>query len=394
MLIIYDSKMPNEANLKALELLRYASTPNGFVASVNDEDNYKRVWTRDSAMCGLASLSCGDEGLIKTFKASIETILQHQHRAGFIPSNVSADERTISYGNVVGRVDNHAWIVISACQYAHYTNDIGWLQQYKEHFEKCFRLMEAWEFNSKGLMYVPQSADWADEYHHHGYILFNQLLRLWALQSASVLFKNTAWIEEKERVLEAIDKYFCRQNSYYSAQTERHLKDTKLPYWWMGFNTSTAYLQFDLQANALGLLLGLGTAEQQQSVVKYVKNLYSQCKFLLPSFYLTITQDDKDYVQLKGNYAFRFRNLPHEFHNGGLWSVWNGLMAFAIAKYDAQLSIDLSQSIKEACKQNNWEFNECQHGETHQPIGVPMCAWSAAGLLLSINTSFRDKLLT
>ena len=44
--------------------------------------------------------------------------------------------------------------------------------------------MDAWEFNGKQLMYVPQGADWADEYLQHGYILFDQLLRIWALELA------------------------------------------------------------------------------------------------------------------------------------------------------------------------------------------------------------------
>jgi hypothetical protein len=33
---------------------------------------------------------------------------------------------------------------------------------YRKKVEKCFALMDAWEFNGKHLMYVPQSGDWAD----------------------------------------------------------------------------------------------------------------------------------------------------------------------------------------------------------------------------------------
>lgn len=385
--------MQNDATIHASYLLGQASTTSGFVAAINEEDNYRRIWTRDSAMCGLAALTTGDPGLIETFKNSIEIILRHQHPAGFIPSNVTIDEKSVSYGNSVGRVDNHAWIIISACNYAFVTNNTEWLLKFEYHFEKCFLLMEAWEFNGRGLMYIPQSADWADEYIHHGYILFNQLLRLWALRCATKMFYNEKWNIQRDRIEKAITEYFCRDNSFYSIQNERQLKDLNVPYWWMGFNTSTAYHQFDLQANALGLLLQIGTDEQQQSVVTYIKNMFHQCHFLLPSFYPAINSSDHGFEDLQNNYAFRFRNKPNEFHNGGSWSVWNGLAALAISKYDANLSKQISDAIVEACKQNEWEFNECHHSISHQPIGVPKCAWSAAGLLLSVTTSFSSKLI-
>ena len=375
------------ASDRAIDLLRQASSESGFLAAVNEEDNYRRVWARDSAMCGLAALTTGDEKLLSTFGLSVETILKHQHAAGFIPSNVTSDEKNISYGGSVGRVDNHAWIIISACNYAHATNDIAWLLPFEEKFEKCFNLMEAWEFNGKGLMYVPQSGDWADEYHHHGYILFNQLLRLWALRCAAKLFNNKKWQQEEKRIESAITRYFCDENTYYSPQNERQLKNVDLPYWLMGFNTSQAYTQFDLQANALGLLLKIGTAQQRERIVEHIRKLHDQSNFLLPSFHPTIDEANAEYRELQNNYAFRFRNLPNEFHNGGLWCVWNGLAALAVSEYDKGLGEEISNHISKACSLNDWEFNECHHGRTHEPVGVKKCAWSAAGLLLSLPIS-------
>jgi len=135
---------------KAIELLHAGSTPNGFVAAVQEEDNYRRIWTRDSALCGLAALSTDHATLKQTFKKSIETIFRNQHKDGFIPSNVSPIGNNVSYGSVVGRVDNHAWIIISACSYARIQNEREWLQQFESAIEKCFALMTAWEYNGRG----------------------------------------------------------------------------------------------------------------------------------------------------------------------------------------------------------------------------------------------------
>jgi GH15 family glucan-1,4-alpha-glucosidase len=376
---------------KAIELLHAASTPGGFVAAIQEEDNYRRIWTRDSALCGLAALSTDDEALKETFKKSIETIFRNQHPAGFIPSNVSPVGHNVSYGNVVGRVDNHAWIVISACTYSRLQNEGSWLQNYSEHISRALELMNAWEFNGRGLMYVPQSADWADEYYNHGYILYNQLLRLWALRCAAAAFPDKNYDADADRIQQAIETYFGNEK-FYAPQLERLKSPKDIPYWPMGFNTSAYYTRFDLQANALALLLNIGTAHNRQRLLQFMKELSASQDSLLPSFHPVVREEDKEMHDLKNNFAYRFRNKPYEFHNGGLWSVWNGFMSMSIAKYDEVLAVALRKKIDEACAQKDWDFNECHHGETHQPIGVSKCAWSAAGLILSYHHSFASQL--
>ena len=382
--------MSSTAYIKAVDLLHHASTAKGFTASVHPEDNYQRVWTRDSALCGIAALSTNDERLTQTFKKSIETIFAHQHMAGFIPSNVPVNTEAVSYGNVVGRVDNHAWIIISACSYAQLQNNIPWLQQFKSGIRRCIDLMSAWEFNGRGLMYVPQSADWADEYHHHGYVLYNQLLRLWALKCAAACFKDIYYQGEAERVQSAIEMYFEKES--YATQVDRMTPQETKQYWPMGFNPSKFYNQFDLQANALALLLNIGSKEMQTEVIQYISQHLSSNDLMIPSFSPPVADGDSQMNELRNNYAFRFRNFPFEFHNGGLWSVWNGFMALCIAPFSDNASKELNQRIAAACAQNNWEFNECHHGRTGKPIGVPFCAWSAAGLILGVNHSFSTQL--
>jgi hypothetical protein len=374
---------------KAVELLHAASTPAGFVAAVREEDNYRRVWTRDSALCGLAALTTGDSPLIDTFRRSIETVFGQVHRHGFIPSNVSPGNDLVSYGSAVGRVDNHAWIIISACNYAHVMNKREWLLPFRPLIDGSLALMNAWEFNGRGLMYVPQSADWADEYHHHGYILYNQLLRLWALRCAVASFPED-WGGEARRVEDAIVRYFTGDEAY-SAQVARMRTGEETGYWTMGFNTSRVYTQFDLAANALALLLGVGTNVKRHATVQYITDILGV--YMLPSFYPVIRPGDGLMREMENNYAFRFRNAPHEFHNGGLWSVWNGLLAHSVGSLDVTLNQRLISRIASACAQNDWDFNECHHGETGKGIGVPQCAWSAAGLILAVNHSFQTQFL-
>ena len=170
---------------KAVELLHNVASPNGFLASFEDTTNYKRVWARDGVICGLAALASGEEKLIDAFKQTIKTLADNQHELGTIPSNVlcSEDKKEVSYGGLAGRVDAVTWFIIGVCQYAHYTKNPDFVSQYASHIEKCLHLMNAWEFNNKHLMYVPLSGNWADEYITDGYVLYDQLLRVWALRS-------------------------------------------------------------------------------------------------------------------------------------------------------------------------------------------------------------------
>ena len=48
--------------------------------------------------------------------------------------------------------------------------------------ERVHFQLGAWEFNTRGLLCVPQTGDWADEYIHHGYVMSDQLLCLQGLR--------------------------------------------------------------------------------------------------------------------------------------------------------------------------------------------------------------------
>ena len=52
-------KQTEEGYNKALSLLHDCVTPDGFVASPSDHDNYRRVWSRDGTIISLAAILTG-----------------------------------------------------------------------------------------------------------------------------------------------------------------------------------------------------------------------------------------------------------------------------------------------------------------------------------------------
>lgn len=369
--------------LHAMEILHKASSPLGFVASITPVSNYTRVWTRDSVVTGMAALLSEEAELIETFRISLTTVFQQQHPSGFMPSNVS--EQGVSYGGTVGRADNPSWAVLGLCLYTRMTGD-GSLQQYfAPQVEKCLQVLDAWEYNGKHLVYVPQSGDWADEYIGHGYLLFDQLLRLWALQEAAALYQRPEWQHKAYQIREVVEQnYWKREQEQWFAENLRHLMQQGKPgYWQMGFNPSRVYPYFDQLANALSLILDLGTEEQRSEVTRYHQQMLAGNSGMLPCFSPAIILEDGDMRDLSHNYAYRFRNYPGQFHNGGLWPVWNGFTVAALQSVGQEYAaLHLQYRLEQACAAGGYNFNECLDAASGMPVGVPFCTWSAAGLII------------
>ncbi len=75
-------------------------------------------------------------------------------------------------------------------------------------------------------------------------------------------------------------------------------------------------------------------------------------------------------------------NLPHHYHNGGIWPFIGGLWVRYLDRMGRhELAHRELQALAETCRQGlrgEWEFNEWLHGLTGRPMGKAHQAWSAA----------------
>ena len=129
----------DDLNRDALTLLRKLTTSRGIMASTIDSDNYKRVWARDSVICGIAGILAEDQAIIDGLKISLLTLAEHQHENGIIPSNIlkTENDNDVSYGSLVGRVDTNTWFVIGSFLYYLNTNDKTTWEYLKPVIQKC-----------------------------------------------------------------------------------------------------------------------------------------------------------------------------------------------------------------------------------------------------------------
>lgn len=371
---------------KAIELLHKVSSPQGFEASANDVSNYKRVWARDGVICGLAALASNDEKLIATFQKTIQTLAAHQHANGTIPSNVYFSEKgtEVSYGGLAGRVDAVTWFIIGVCQLAHYKKDREIVKLYSKQIEKAIHLLECWEFNNNHLMYVPISGNWADEYITEGYVLYDQLLRIWALKSYNHFAQSEEITLKIKSISEKIEHNFLPNSKNEKVHPKAYQEAQIKEFMPCSFSPAGYKMYFDAFAHALAVLLSIGDTDFQKTTMSYAEKIKGNLPLkMVPAFWPPIQPSDWEWNILKSNCKYEFRNQPYEFHNGGSWPMVNGFYGLALHHLGLKQECEnILNALNQANTVSDFGFYENFNSKTGEPNGVRFCAWSAAATVL------------
>jgi len=386
------------AYTRALRHLRQCSAKDGFWASTLDRANYHRVWGRDGIIIGLAALCTGDAELIATFERTLQTLAGHQGPHGEIPSNVDGRTGRVSYGGTTGRVDADLWFVIGCAEFWDVTKDRRLLKSILPGIRRVMNLLASWEFNNRGLIYVPQTGDWADEYVHSGYVLYDQLLYLQA-QAGFVALERALTGRTPPGALKRIERLrgLIRMN-YWFHDGEEDMEDAyhevlyskgreAAPHcerYWMPFFMPSGYgYRFDAFANVLVSLLDVADESQRRAVDDYIQEIAPKQLSLLPAFHPTIKPINDDWKRLNMMFSYTFRNRPHEYQNGGLWPMITG---FYVADLAARGKTRTARRYLKAIHRANAmemggvgpSFPEYVHGKKLVPGGTPLMGWSAA----------------
>ena len=396
-----------EGRTRAIALIHACATKHGFLATPTDLDNYRRIWARDSCIIGLAALLSDDPELKATFRRTLLTLARHQGPHGEIPSNVDPRTRRISYGGTTGRVDADLWFLIGCAEYVRHTNDLDFLDEVLEAVEKVAFLLGAWEFNNRGLLFVPPTGDWADEYVQSGYVLYDQLLYLQAKRGLCFLHEqyhgspDHALKESAGRLKELIraNYWLCGESTaegyvYHEVLHHKGRKAARHRHhageYWLPFFSPTGYgYRFDSLANALASLLGVATEKEARKVDDHIKDHVADAKVqLLPAFLPVITRDDEGWSKLLVSFSNTFKNEPYEYHNGGLWPMVTGFYAASLAlrgEHDtASRFLDgVHRANRMSQDDEPWSFPEFVHGTKHIPRGTPRMGWSAATAIIA-----------
>ncbi len=389
----------------ALELLRRCVTPDGFLASTTPQENYKRVWSRDGVVMGLAGLLTDDTTLHQSFFDTLRTLKENQGPHGEIPSNVDPSTKNVSYGGNTGRVDAGLWYVIGCGAYWRHTQDKHFLQTVLPSIEAITFLLGAWEYNNRGLLYVPETGDWSDEYIQHGYVLYDELLYWRALSEVAGMYGalRHAGFDTVTKKLHAlrnliIDNYrfsdeACAQGGAHAYHPILYRKGCAEAVagrqFWLSYFSPMGYgVRFDALANIFVSLFGIANAEQSDRVDAYVADVVTdQPSMLLPAFHPVIGPSDPAWDNLQVSCWNAFKNGPYEYQNGGLWPYVTGCYVADLARRGKK---DLARRYLEGIDRANaldaggkeWGFYEYHHGKDRTPKGTRHQGWSAAASVI------------
>ncbi len=392
---------------RAVALLGACSTPDGFLASLTHQDNYRRVWARDGVIIGLAALQTGRQDLIRTFEQTLRTLARYQGPHGEIPSNVDTVTGRVSYGGMTGRVDANLWFVIGCGQYWRATGDDRFLADMIDTIEWVRFLLGAWEFNGRGLLYVPLTGDWADEYVQSGYVLYDQLLYLQAQREITAMHQkgygspDPRWDQRRIRLARLIQANYWfpegqiepPEDAYHRGLWERgqqascHCEGEYCQYWMPFFSPQGYGYRFDAFANILASLLDVADEGQREEVDGYISRISGEEMKLIPAFYPVVMPTDRDWEDLQMMFSYSFKNHPFEFHNAGLWPMLTG---FYVADLAQRGQAELGRAYLEGIHQANalevngdpWGFPEFIHGQRYTAGGTSYQGWSAAAAVM------------
>lgn len=351
----------------ARQLLHDVSGENGIHASRTDTTNYRAIFCRDAVMAGVAGLLLDDATITAAFARTLEHLRVLQGAEGQIASNylLRANEPpVISFGTLAPRLDAATWYLVGTAIAAR-ANLLD-ADLFRNSVDRTARLLDAIEYNGRHLLYIPMGGNWADEYTYDGYILYDQVLRAWGLRLCADVFDRPEWRDKATAISQTIASRFASTRGHpYAALSPTGPNDT-----------------FDLAACSL-----LGAARLAPDLagptLEWIISRFVDRGSLPPAFDPVIDEGHPGWAQLRRYHLHEFRNLPHEYHNGGVWPIWTGWLALALGVSGQENNLRaLRDLVRRWLDRHPFQFEEFWHGVSGRPGGTPHMAYSATGLVM------------
>ena len=389
---------------KALVALRKNITPLGFSAcSLTDntvtgtDANYRSVWARDGAITVLNTLQLTDDDIVAAQVATLETLLNATTPNGQIPANVRIDDGTPDYSGVgsIASIDSGLWLMIALYNYALHSGDLSLLYRHASRLQTIMNWLSAQDSNNDGLLEIPEAGDWTDLFGRSYNVLYDEVLwyrtnvcygRILEMMGQ---FDRAAdylrWSQKvRSRILDVFwpttkpDDTSPRANRFADRQSglgdAQYLLAEITPF---AFNW-----RCDVYGNVLAFLMNLLDVDRARIAFRFMWGVGVNQPWPVANLYPVVQAGDPDW---RAYYTVNLLNLPHHYHNGGIWPFIGGMWVRFIHRlgfHDVACRelLRLAQ-LNQLGRDHEWEFNEWAHGQTGRPMGKAYQAWSAASFI-------------
>jgi sucrose-6F-phosphate phosphohydrolase len=389
---------------KAIEAIRRNLTPMGFSACSLDDNsvtgtdaNYRSVWARDGAITLICMLDVDDEAIQTASRRTLETLIGSIAPAGQVPANVRIETGEPDYSGVgnICSIDSGLWLIIAV--YNHYlrTRDDSFLRTHFAELQKAMNWLSAHDSNNDGLLEIPEAGDWTDLFGRSYNVLYDEVL--W--YRANVCFGRLLeflgdfgraadylrWSQHiRHRVLETFWPSTVRSDGdgrpNRFAQQQFSLGDTS---YLIAEVTPFAFnWRCDVLGNVLAFIMHLLDADNARTAFHFMWGVGVNQPWPVANLYPVVQAGDPDW---RSYYTVNLLNLPHHYHNGGIWPFIGGYWVRFINRlgfHDVACRelVRLAQ-LNRLGRDREWEFNEWVHGQTGRAMGKAYQAWSAASFI-------------
>ncbi|MBN1477610.1 glycogen debranching protein [Candidatus Sumerlaeota bacterium] len=390
-----------EATDRARDVLERCLSPMGIRASAQC-DGYTEVWARDSAITLLALPRFPRPGrFIDALRRTLSTLERGMTRLGHVPCCVDT-RRVNPTNNMIGSIDSNLWYIIAHGVLFEATGDRRRLARALPSLERAHLWLQYQDSNDCGLLEHTECATWLDLHANRHTGLCVNVLWMAANRVMANLLRSLGRrgriVEEHAARARAIRRdlnlmFFPtgevdlsalrRRNPEWAMVMERMRVSLWEARWYLPwFGVRQFAREIDVLGNILAVVCGVASRARARMVLDRLMQV--GCETPHPSKAQeppTMPGDPewRDYY-LNGNL-----NLPHQYHNGGIWPFIGGfhVIAEVVAGRRARAR-ELLARLAEANRlgrEGEWEFNEWLHGVTGRPMGVRWQAWSAGMFL-------------
>jgi sucrose-6F-phosphate phosphohydrolase len=389
---------------RALAALRRTITPLGFAACSLDDNtvtgtdiNYRSVWARDGAFTVTYTLHLADPDIRAAQAATLETLLRAATPEGQLPANVRIDDGVPDYSGVgnIASIDSGLWVVIALYNYASHTGDLSLLYRHADRLRAIMHWLGAQDSNHDGLLEIPEAGDWTDLFGRSYNVLYDEVLWFRAnvcygriLELMGQYDRAADYLRRSQLVRSRILEVFwpstapaaggSRLNRF--AERQAGLGDTQ---YLLAEITPFSYSwRCDAYGNILAFLMNVLDVDRARTAFRFMWGAGVNQPWPVANLYPVVQAGDPDW---RAYYTVNLLNLPHHYHNGGIWPFVGGLWVRFIDRLGfhevACRELLRLAELNRLGRDHEWEFNEWAHGRTGQPMGKAFQAWSAASFL-------------
>jgi len=386
---------------KALVALKKNITPLGFSACSLDDNsvtgtdaNYRSVWARDGAITIINTLDLDDPEVQACHRRTLDTLLKASSPNGQIPANVRIDDGQPDYSGVgnICSIDSGLWVIIAFYNYIEATRDFDFLREHAGRLQRAMDWLSAHDSNNDGLLEIPEAGDWTDLFGRSYNVLYDEVLwyrcnvcigrLLEFLGDFTRAADYLRWSQRiRGRVLDVFWPSTSRANTaehpHRFASRQFDLGDTQ---YLVAEITPFAFnWRCDVFGNILAFLVNLLDIERARTAFRFMWGVGVHDPWPVANLYPVVQSGDPDW---RAYYTVNLLNLPHHYHNGGIWPFIGGMWVRFIHRLGfhevaARELVRLAR-VNQLGLHQEWEFNEWVHGETGRPMGKAFQAWSAA----------------